>query len=137
LDFGWRPGFVFDRDGTVAVGDYVIASSIAFIVFTFGSLLVAIQIAGGQLTLRIIVTALLPEKTIRRSVAVFISALLLAGAVKSRVDTIPHFLISVTAILGLVSVVVFMFLSDHAARLLRPVKRARVADTQGMGGASP
>jgi uncharacterized membrane protein len=131
FDFGWLPGFVFDRDGTVAVGDYVISSSIAFIVFTFGSLLVAIQIAGGQLTPRIIVTALLPEKTIRRSVAVFIFALLLAGAVKSRVDTIPHFLVSVTAILGLVSVVVFMFLIDHAARLMRPVNIVGIVARQG------
>ena len=56
FDVGWIPGFSFDRDGTIAVGDYVISSSIAFIVFTFGSLLVAIQVAGGQLTPRIIAT---------------------------------------------------------------------------------
>jgi uncharacterized membrane protein len=54
-------------------------------------------------------------------VALFVYALLLAIAVKTRIDTIPRFLSSMTGILGLLSVIVFMFLIDHAARLLRPV----------------
>ncbi len=121
LDFGWIPGFAVGREGTIAIADYVISSSIAFIVFTFSSLIVAIQVASGQLTPRIIATALLRDNAIRGSVAVFVYALLLAIAVKTRVDTIPRFLVSMTGILGLFSVVVFMFLIDHAARLLRPV----------------
>jgi uncharacterized membrane protein len=121
LDFGWIAGFVVDREGTIAGADYVITSTIAFVVFTFSSLLVAIQVASGQLTPRIIATTLLRDKAIRRSVALFVYTLLLAVAVKSRVDTIPHSLVSLMGILGLGSVVVFMFLIDHAARLLRPV----------------
>jgi uncharacterized membrane protein len=121
LDFGWIPGFVFDREGSIAAADYVIASAIAFIVFTFSSMLVAIQVASGQLSPRIIATTLLRDKPIRRSVALFVYALTLAVAVKSRVDTIPHFLVSLMGILGLINVVVFMFLIDYAARLLRPV----------------
>jgi len=121
LDFGWIPGFVIDREGTIALADYLIASSIAFIVFTFSSLIVAIQVASGQLTPRIIATALLRDRGIRWSVGLFVYVLLLAIAMKTRVDTIPHFLVSAAGILGLVSVVVFMFLIDYAARLLRPV----------------
>ena len=121
FDLGWIPGFVFNRDGTIAVADYVITATVAFIVFTFGSLLVAIQVASGQLTPRIIATTLLRDKAIRRAVALFVYTLLLAIAVKSRVDTIPHFIVSLLGILGLVSIVVFMFLIDYAARLLRPV----------------
>ena len=121
LDFGGIPGFVLEREGTLAVADYVVASSIVFIVFTFSSLLVALQVASGQLTPRIIATALLRDKAIRRSVALFVYALLLAVAVKARVDTVPRFLVSLMGILGLVCVVVFMFLIDYAARLLRPV----------------
>jgi hypothetical protein len=37
-------------------------------VFTFGSMLVAIQVASGQLTLRIIATALLRTNVIRFTV---------------------------------------------------------------------
>jgi hypothetical protein len=78
IDLGWFPGFaVSSREGTIAVADYVITSSIAFIVFTFSSLIVAIQVASGQLTPRIIATTLLRDNTIRGSVAVFVYALLL------------------------------------------------------------
>src|SRR6516225_5483869 len=121
VDFGGIPGFVIGRSGTIALADYVISSSIAFIVFTFSSLIVAIQVASGQLTPRIIATALLRDRGIRASVALFVYSLLLAIAVKTRIDTIPRFLASLTGILGLLSVIVFMFLIDHAARLLRPV----------------
>ena len=121
LDFGWIPGFVVDREGAIALADYAMSSSIAFIVFTFSSMIVAIQVASGQLTPRIIATTLLRDKAIRRSVGLFVYVLLLAISVKTRIDTIPRFLLSLTGILALISVIVFMFLIDHAARLLRPV----------------
>ena len=121
IDFGWIPGFSADKAGTVAGMDYVVTLTITCIVFTFGSLLVAIQFAGGQLTPRIIATTLLRDRTIRWIVALFTYTLLLAVAVKSRVDTIPHFLASLAGLLGLASVVAILFLIDYAARLLRPV----------------
>ena len=122
FDLGWFPGFAASsKEATIAIADYVISSSIAFIVFTFSSLIVAIQVASGQLTPRIIATTLLRDNTIRGSVAVFVYALLLAVAVKTRVDTIPRSLVSMTAILGLLSVLIFMILIDHAARSLRPI----------------
>ncbi|HBZ70482.1 MAG TPA: DUF2254 domain-containing protein [Deltaproteobacteria bacterium] len=121
LDFGWIPGFVVNREGTIALADYLISSSIAFVVFTFSSLIVAIQVASGQLTPRIIATTLLRDRVIRWSVGLFVYVLLLAIGIKARVDTVPRFLVSTSAIFGLVSVVAFMFLIDHAARLLRPV----------------
>src|SRR6516165_7739450 len=132
FDFGWVPGFALDREGAIAGADYVIASTIAFIVFTFSSLLVAIQVASGQLTPRIIATTLLRDRGIRWSVALFVYALASAVAVKSRVDAIPHSFVSLMRIVGLSSVVVFLFLIDHAARLLRPVRIvARIAQ-QGL-----
>ena len=121
IDFGWIPGLHFDKDGTIASADYVIASSIAFIVFTFSSLLVAIQVASGQLTPRIIATTLLRDKAIRWSVGIFIFALLLAVGVKTRVDIVPHSLVSIMGVMAILSILVFMFLIDYAARLLRPV----------------
>jgi hypothetical protein len=32
FDFGWIPGFALDREGAIAGADYVIASTIAFVV---------------------------------------------------------------------------------------------------------
>ena len=132
FDFGWVPGFALEGEGAIAGADYVIASTIAFIVFTFSSLLVAIQVASGQLTPRIIATTLLRDRGIRWSVALFVYALASAVAVKSRVDTIPHSFVSLMGIVGLSSVVVFLFLIDHAARLLRPVRIVERIAQQGL-----
>jgi uncharacterized membrane protein len=121
LDYGWLPGFSLTREGAAAVADYVYSAAIAFIVFTFSSLLVAIQVASGQLTPRIIATALLRDRPIRLAVGIFVFALLLAVAVKSRIDTMPRSLISLMGVFGLLNVLVFMFLIDYAARFLRPV----------------
>jgi uncharacterized membrane protein len=121
VDYGWIPGFIVNREGTIALADYNIAASIAFIVFTFSSMIVAIQVASGQLSPRIITTALLRDRAIRWSVGLFVYLLLLAIGIKARVDTVPRFLVSLMGILGLTSVIVFMFLIDYAARLLRPV----------------
>jgi uncharacterized membrane protein len=122
LDLGWIPGFVHDHDGAVALMDYVIGSASGFTVFTFGSLLVAIQVASGQLTPRIIATALLRDQALRRAVGVFVYSLTLAVSIKVRINNnVPDTLISIAGILGLLNVVVFLFLIDYAARLLRPV----------------
>src|SRR5262249_54024790 len=121
IDFGWVPGFYLPGEGAAAVADYIYSGAIAYIVFTFGSLLVAIQVASGQLTPRIIVTALLRDRPIRLAVGTFVFALLLAVQVKSRIDTMPRSLVSLMYIFGLINVLVFMFLIDYAARFLRPV----------------
>jgi uncharacterized membrane protein len=132
LDFGWIAGFVVDREGTIAGADYVITSTIAFVVFTFSSLLVAIQVASGQLTPRIIATTLLRDKAIRRSVALFVYTLLLAVAVKSRVDTIPHSLVSLMASWDWAAWWCSCSLIDHAARCC-PVSIVWRIAQQGLG----
>src|SRR6185312_7060557 len=50
-------------------------ATVAFIVFAFSSLLVAIQIASAQLTPRIIATTLLRDNTIRMIIALFVLTL--------------------------------------------------------------
>jgi uncharacterized membrane protein len=132
LDFGYIPGFTFGSIATIAQTDYVITVMISFLVFTFGSLLVAIQVASGQLSPRIIATTLLRDNVIRCTVGLFVYALLLAVAVKVREETIPLFLESLVGILGIVSVIAFLFLIDYAARLLRPVSIIWRIAQQGM-----
>lgn len=121
LDFGWIPGFEFTGEGIASAMDIDITLQMSFIVFTFGSLLVAIQVASGQLTPRIIATTLLRDNVIRWVVGLFFLGLLLAVGARNRLETMPQFIISLTAILGLVSTIGFLFLIDYAARLLRPV----------------
>lgn len=64
--------------------DTIVTANLTFLVFTFGSLLVAIQIAGGQYTPRIIATTLLRDNSIRLTVGYFVFSLLFAARVLVR-----------------------------------------------------
>jgi uncharacterized membrane protein len=108
--------------GTQSALQTIITLMLSFIVFTFGSLLVAIQVASGQLTPRIIATTLLRDNVIRFAVGLFVFTLLFALGTVARIETtVPHLVMWVAAILGLTSLMAFLFLIDYAARLLRPV----------------
>ena len=101
----------------------IVTLNLSFVVFTFGSLLVAIQVAGGQYTPRIIATTLLRNNAIRCTVGYFVFTMLFTLRVLSRMGdaTVHQFNTFMAATFGLISIVVFLFLIDYAARLLRPV----------------
>ena len=65
-----------------------ITLTLSFVVFTFGSLLVAIQVAGGQLTPRIIATTLLRDNVVRYSVGLFVFTLVFAVMALDRLDKV-------------------------------------------------
>ena len=109
--------------------DAIVTLNMSFLVFTFGSLLVAIQVASGQYTPRIIATTLLRDNRIRYIVAYFVFTLLLALRIANQIDAqVNQFDLLVAGILGLLSIMLFLYFIDHAARMLRPVSIvARVA----------
>jgi len=118
---GWRVADL-GVQGAEALFQTVITLALSFLVFTFGSLLVAIQVAGGQLTPRIIATMLLRDNVVRYSVGLFVSALVFAVMALNRADQAVNQLAALfTAILGIACIADFLFLIDYAARLLRPV----------------
>src|SRR5579872_1608920 len=120
--FYWVPELATTATATIGEMDTVVTLDMSFIVFTFGSLLVALQVAGGQLTPRIIATTLLQDNTIRFTVGLFVFSLLFAAGTRARIDTdIPHLAVTLSVILGIASVMVFLLLIDYTARLLRPV----------------
>ena len=115
------PALALRRSGTMAAIQTIISLILAFIVFTFGSMLIAVQIASGQLTPRIIATTLLRDNVIRFTVGLFIFTLLFAIGTISRIETSqPQFTIWLCVGLGLVSLTAFLYLIDYSARLLRP-----------------
>ncbi|MGO9374152.1 MAG: DUF2254 domain-containing protein [Syntrophobacteraceae bacterium] len=101
----------------------IVTLNLSFLVFTFGSLLVAIQVAGGQYTPRIIATTILRDNAIRFTVGYFVFTLLFTMRVLTRMggETVHQFNTFIAAVLGLMSIVVFLYLIDYAARFLRPV----------------
>ncbi|MCB2147083.1 MAG: DUF2254 domain-containing protein [Deltaproteobacteria bacterium] len=120
--------------GARSVLDTVVTANLSFLVFTFGSLLVAIQVAGGQLTPRIIATTLLRDNTIRFTVSYFIFTFLFAMRVLGKMggETVHQLNTFIAAVLGLGSVVVFLYLIDYAARFLRPVSMVQRVGESGI-----
>jgi uncharacterized membrane protein len=122
--FAWK-GLALGVTGAQVMFNAVITLALSFIVFTFGSLLVAIQVAGGQYTPRVIATTLLRDNLIRYTAGLFVFTLLFAIKAADRMETTVHQLIAfVVGLLGLICIVAFLFLIDYAARMLRPVSLA-------------
>ncbi len=120
-------------DGAKALCNTVITFSLSFIVFTFGSLLVAIQVASGQYTPRIIATTLLCNNVIRYTVGVFVFTLLFAIQALNHIGTaVPRLVTFITSVLGFVCLAAFLFLIDYAARLLRPVSLVKRVSDDGL-----
>jgi uncharacterized membrane protein len=106
--------------------DRIFTLNLSFLVFTFGSLLVAIQVAGGQYTPRIIATTLLRDNVIRYIVGLFVFTLLWANRTIIQLGNpqVPQFQVFLAMLFGLVSLVAFLLLIDYSAKLLRPISLA-------------
>jgi uncharacterized membrane protein len=123
--------FFASAAGTRSMLETIVSATLSFLVFTFGSLLVAIQVAGGQYTPRVIATIFLRDNVVRFCVGLFVITLLCAIRTLREMDATVHQLNTVlSAILGIVSIMTFLFLIDYAARMLRPVSIvARVGES--------
>ena len=129
----WVPALVV----TAVEADDALATSesltIAFLVFTFGSMLVALQVASAELTPRIIATTLLRDNTIRFTVGLFVFTLMLAVGTKARLqDPLPRVMVTVAIFAGIGSMAAFLFLIDYTARLLRPTAICQRVAERGM-----
>ena len=125
--------FELGVDGAKALSNTVITLSFSFVVFTFGSLLVAIQVASGQYTPRVIATTLLRDNVIRYTVGLFVFTLLFAVRALNRIEaSVPPFFTWLVGMLGLVCLAAFLFLIDYAARLLRPVSLVKRVGDAGL-----
>jgi uncharacterized membrane protein len=114
--------------------DTIVTLNLSFLVFTFGSLLVAIQIAGGQYTPRIIATTLLRDNVIRFIVSYFVFTMIFAMRVLSKMggDTVHQFNTFISVVLGWGSLVLFLYLIDYAARFLRPISIVQRVGASGI-----
>lgn len=119
--------------GAEAMFQAVVTATLTFIVFTFGSLLVAIQVASGQLTPRIIATILLRDRVVTYTVGLFIFTLLFALSAQDRIGSSVNQLVAfLAALLGIFSFATFFFLIDYALRLLRPISILRFVGAAGL-----
>jgi uncharacterized membrane protein len=132
----WRvdwAGAGLGLEGAKALTGAVLTISLSFIVFTFGSLLVAIQVASGQYTPRIIATTLLRDNVIRYTVALFVFTFLFCIRTQNHLEqTVPQLATFIAGVLGLACLAAFLFLIDYAARLLRPVSLVGRVGNEGL-----
>ena len=126
-------GYGLGLDGARALTNAVITLTLSLLVFTFASLLVAIQVASGQYTPRIIATTLLRDNVIRYTVGLFVFTFLFCVRALNQLETTVQQLATfITGLLGLICLAAFLFLIDYAARLLRPVSLVKRVGNDGL-----
>lgn len=119
--------------GAQAMLNAIITATLSFVVFTFGSLLVALQIASGQMTPRIIATILVRDNVVRYTTGLFIFTLLFAISAANRIQADVFQLVTfVAACLGLLCFGAFLYLIDYASRLLRPISIIGLVGKSGL-----
>jgi uncharacterized membrane protein len=121
---GWLDWTFLDLSvsGAQAMFNAIVTATLSFVVFTFGSLLVALQVASGQMTPRIIATILVRNNVVRYTTGLFIFTLLFAMSAINRMhENVFQLVAFVAACLGIFCFAAFLFLIDYAARLLRPI----------------
>jgi uncharacterized membrane protein len=130
---GWSWSWVLEVPVAQTALQGIITATLSFIVFTFSSLLVAIQVASAQLTPRVIATTLLRDNSIRLVVALFVFTLAFSvGTLARTQERVPYLLLLVAFVLGGTSLAAFLYLIDYAARLLRPVSIVWRIGEQGL-----
>ncbi len=112
----------FSATGAQTLLEAFVTATLSFVVFTFGSLLVAIQVASAQMTPRIIATTLLRNDVVKYTVGLLIFTLMFALSAQNKMDREVHQLVMLVAtMLGILSFAAFFYLIDYASRLLRPI----------------
>lgn len=115
---GWESSF--DPDAARALFGTLAGAMFTFIVFLASILLLVLQIAGAQLTPRII-SVVFRDRVTRFALSLFSFTFTFTLAVLLRIHTtVPTLTAYVSAYLCLLSLGVFLFLIDHLGRSLRP-----------------
>jgi uncharacterized membrane protein len=115
---GWQSGF--DPDAARALFGTLAGAMFTFIVFLASILLLVLQLAGAQLTPRI-VSVVFRDRVTRFALTLFAFTFTFTLVVLLRIHTkVPTLTAYVSAYLCLLSLVVFLYLIDHVGKSLRP-----------------
>ncbi|HVP11230.1 MAG TPA: DUF2254 domain-containing protein [Phycisphaerae bacterium] len=110
----------FSPEGARSVVSAVTSSMLTFTVFAFSILLLAVQIAGAQLSPRVITLAM-EDRLLKLALGTFAATFTYSLAVLGRItDVAPQLSMVVVAIGCFASLGVFVYLVDQTAKNLRP-----------------
>jgi uncharacterized membrane protein len=110
----------FSPDGARSAVSAITSSMLTFTVFAFSILLLAVQIAGAQLSPRVITLAM-EDRLLKVALGIFVFTFTFSLAVLSRITDVAPQLSLVVLIFGcFASLIVFVYLVDQTAKSLRP-----------------
>jgi uncharacterized membrane protein len=111
----------FGVDGSKAVTAALASSLLTFIVFAFSMILLAVQMASGQLSPRVI-SRIFESSPVKVTLGVFTFSytytLATVGRIEARVPQLP---VLIAVVASLFSIVLFVYLIQHVGKALRPV----------------
>jgi uncharacterized membrane protein len=126
---GWQSGF--NPDAARALFGTLAGAMFTFIVFLSSILLLAVQVAGAQLSPRVI-GIVFRDRVTRLALALFAFSFTFTLTVLLRIDTsVPMVTAYGAAYLCLISLGVFLFLIDHVGKALRPSGALRAVARMG------
>jgi uncharacterized membrane protein len=115
---GWSSSL--DPDTTRTVLGTLAGAMFTFIVFVGSSLLLVVQLASAQMSPRVI-GMLFRDRVTKATLSVFVFTFTFAMSALLRIDvTVPLLLTEIAGYGCAASLVVFLFLIDHVAKMLRP-----------------
>lgn len=118
-------------DAARSVLDTLAASMFTFIVFVSSALLVAVQLASGQLTPRII-GIVFRDPVTKTALTIFVFTFTFTLAAMVRIgNTVPQLTAQVAECGSLLSLVGFLYLIDHVGKALRPSGAVAVVGVLG------
>lgn len=107
-------------EGAREVAGALASSLLTLIVFAFSMLLLAVQMASGQLTPRII-TRVFGDRVTKLSVGAFVFAWVYTLAALGRIEErVPQLPVALAMLLSLASVVLFLYVVQSAIQSMRP-----------------
>jgi uncharacterized membrane protein len=111
----------FGPEGSRIVVGALASSLLTFIVFAFSSILLAVQIAGGQLTPRII-ARMFENRLAKLTLSTFVFSYTYSLAALGRIeDRVPQLPLLVAVFSSLCSIILFLYLIQKVSQSLRPV----------------
>jgi len=119
-ELGWEASV--HAEGARALLGALASSMLTFIVFVFSLLLVTVQIAGAQLSPRIIETAL-RDRTTSAALSAFVFSFAFSLSVLARIDTsVPQLAAWIATYVNLACIAVYIWMIEHVGRMLRPAQ---------------
>ena len=110
----------FSPDGARGIVGVIATSMLTFMVFTYSMILLGVQIAGAQLSPRVI-DVVMKDRVLKWCLGLFVFAFTYSACVLGRIeDVVPQLPMVMVSLGCLLSISAFLYLVDYMMRILRP-----------------